>query len=91
MDSGTTAAPPVSAASDEDSPFPAADNTNGGHGLDRRPRSANLQCCCGRLDCALLRKNCSALQSLEKDVHRAGQMGKVSLPPRLARCLGAMA
>ncbi|KAI5458973.1 hypothetical protein BGZ63DRAFT_426287 [Mariannaea sp. PMI_226] len=39
----------------------------------------NIQCCCGRIDCALLRKNCSILESVEKDVHTAAQLGQALL------------
>jgi len=52
-------------------------STADGHKPGRELQSSSLQCCCGSLDCAFLKKNCSVLKSLEKDVHRAGQMGKV--------------
>ncbi|KAI9150368.1 hypothetical protein HJFPF1_10134 [Paramyrothecium foliicola] len=42
---------------------------------DRSP----LQCCCGRVDCALLKKNCSVLEMVEKDVHTAAQLGQALL------------
>lgn len=37
-----------------------------------------LQCCCGQADCAYLKHNCSALESVEKDVHTAAKLGQVS-------------
>jgi hypothetical protein len=37
-----------------------------------------MTCCCGRIDCALLKKNCSILETVEKDVHTAAQLGQVS-------------
>lgn len=47
----------------------------------RRPRSrspeASIDCCCGRPDCPFLKKNCSVLESVEKDVHTAAQLGQV--------------
>lgn len=45
---------------------------------------AILNCCCGRVDCALLKKNRSILETVEKDVHTAAQLGQVraaSFPP----------
>ncbi|CAM1501193.1 Fc.00g103550.m01.CDS01 [Cosmosporella sp. VM-42] len=41
--------------------------------------SAALHCCCGRLDCALLKKNSSILETVEKDVHTAAQLGQALL------------
>ncbi|KAH8601971.1 hypothetical protein B0O99DRAFT_607854 [Bisporella sp. PMI_857] len=41
--------------------------------------SPNLRCCCGRLDCAYLNHNSSALDDLEKDVQRAAQLGQALL------------
>lgn len=38
-----------------------------------------LKCCCGRTDCAFLRHNCSALDDLEKEVRKAGQLGQALL------------
>lgn len=40
--------------------------------------STTLHCCCGRADCALLKRNCSVLETVEKDVHTAAQLGQVS-------------
>lgn len=37
----------------------------------------DLHCCCGRIDCALLRRNSSILEAVEKDVHTAAQLGQV--------------
>lgn len=37
----------------------------------------DLQCCCGRQECAFLRHNCSVLLSVERDVHVAAKMGQV--------------
>lgn len=44
-----------------------------------QPESASspLQCCCGSPDCVHLKKNCSILEAVEKDVHTAAQLGKV--------------
>lgn len=44
-----------------------------------QPESASspLQCCCGSSDCVHLKKNCSILEAVEKDVHTAAQLGKV--------------
>jgi hypothetical protein len=39
--------------------------------------TANLRCCCGRTDCAYLKHNSSALDDLEKEVRKAGQLGQV--------------
>jgi len=39
--------------------------------------SSSLHCCCGRPDCILLKRNCSILESVEKDVHTAAQLGQV--------------
>lgn len=39
--------------------------------------SSSMRCCCGRSDCAFLRKNSSVLESVEKDVHTAAQLGQV--------------
>jgi hypothetical protein len=39
--------------------------------------TSNLKCCCGRTDCAYLKYNCSALDDLEKEVRKAGQLGQV--------------
>lgn len=46
-----------------------------------------LKCCCGSPECVFLRHNNSVLDSVEKDVHTAGRMGKV----RLTICLLASA
>jgi hypothetical protein len=37
----------------------------------------NLQCCCGRIDCAYLKHNCTALEVLEQEVHTAARLGQV--------------
>ncbi|PON28501.1 hypothetical protein TGAM01_v202348 [Trichoderma gamsii] len=46
-----------------------------------QPESASspLQCCCGSPDCVHLKKNCSILEAVEKDVHTAAQLGKALL------------
>ncbi|QYS95512.1 hypothetical protein H0G86_002804 [Trichoderma simmonsii] len=41
--------------------------------------SPPLQCCCGSADCVHLKKNCSILEAVEKDVHTAAQLGKALL------------
>ncbi|GJN86699.1 hypothetical protein PLIIFM63780_010280 [Purpureocillium lilacinum] len=41
--------------------------------------SSSLHCCCGRPDCILLKRNCSILESVEKDVHTAAQLGQALL------------
>ncbi|RFU78256.1 hypothetical protein TARUN_3971 [Trichoderma arundinaceum] len=41
--------------------------------------SSPLQCCCGSADCVHLKKNCSILEAVEKDVHTAAQLGKALL------------
>ncbi|KAH9900303.1 hypothetical protein F4778DRAFT_169369 [Xylariomycetidae sp. FL2044] len=38
-----------------------------------------MRCCCGSLECVVLRHNCSLLDSVEKDVHHAATMGKALL------------
>lgn len=38
-----------------------------------------LHCCCGRVDCLFLRRNCSIFKSVEKDVHTAAQLGQALL------------
>jgi hypothetical protein len=38
---------------------------------------ANLRCCCGRQDCALLEHNSLALEGLEKDLATAARLGQV--------------
>lgn len=43
----------------------------------RRDASSPLHCCCGSEECVLLRRNCSILESVEKDVHTAAQLGQV--------------
>ncbi|KAH6605553.1 hypothetical protein Trco_004706 [Trichoderma cornu-damae] len=45
----------------------------------REPDSSPLQCCCGSADCVHLKKNCSILEAVEKDVHTAAQLGKALL------------
>lgn len=49
--------------------------------LERRPQppTESITCCCGRPDCVLLKKNCTVLETVEKDVHTAAQLGQVSL------------
>jgi len=39
-----------------------------------------LRCCCGDLNCIVLRHNCSILESVEKDVHMAAKLGQVCCP-----------
>jgi hypothetical protein len=46
--------------------------------LPNAPDSSTLHCCCGRSDCALLKRNSSVLETVEKDVHTAAQLGQVS-------------
>ncbi|OQE29488.1 hypothetical protein PENSTE_c002G06353 [Penicillium steckii] len=41
--------------------------------------SANLRCCCGRFDCALLEHNVVALEGLEKDLETAARLGQALL------------
>ncbi|KAF4960606.1 hypothetical protein FSARC_10420 [Fusarium sarcochroum] len=43
------------------------------------PQVSDMTCCCGRIDCALLKKNCSILETVEKDVHTAAQLGQALL------------
>ncbi|PHH70526.1 hypothetical protein CDD82_7060 [Ophiocordyceps australis] len=38
-----------------------------------------LRCCCGLVDCALLKHNYSVLRDVERDVHMAADLGKVRL------------
>lgn len=38
---------------------------------------ADLRCCCGRQDCALLEHNNVALEGLEKDLATAARLGQV--------------
>ncbi|KAM4065869.1 hypothetical protein HRG_000032 [Hirsutella rhossiliensis] len=45
----------------------------------RDPSSTTLHCCCGRVDCVFLRKSCSVLETVEKDVHTAAQLGQALL------------
>ncbi|PFH58892.1 hypothetical protein XA68_13077 [Ophiocordyceps unilateralis] len=45
----------------------------------RRRDSTSIQCCCGSLDCAFLKNNCSILETVEKDVHTAAQLGQALL------------
>ncbi|KJZ72434.1 hypothetical protein HIM_08103 [Hirsutella minnesotensis 3608] len=40
---------------------------------------STLNCCCGRIECAFLKKNCSILETVEKDVHTAAQLGQALL------------
>ncbi|KEY71674.1 hypothetical protein S7711_02909 [Stachybotrys chartarum IBT 7711] len=47
--------------------------------IRHEPRSSTMQCCCGRIDCAVLRKNSSTLEMVEKDVHTAAQLGQALL------------
>ncbi|KAI1056130.1 hypothetical protein LB507_002442 [Fusarium sp. FIESC RH6] len=47
--------------------------------LDQEPVLSEMTCCCGRIDCALLKKNCSILETVEKDVHTAAQLGQALL------------
>ncbi|KAF2112100.1 hypothetical protein BDV96DRAFT_581119 [Lophiotrema nucula] len=43
------------------------------------PRSSIPQCCCGSSDCAFLAHNSKVLDGLEKDVHKAAQLGQALL------------
>ncbi|PNY27935.1 Uncharacterized protein TCAP_02139 [Tolypocladium capitatum] len=45
----------------------------------RALNSSALHCCCGRIDCILLKRNCSILETVEKDVHMAAQLGQALL------------
>ncbi|KAM0327811.1 hypothetical protein ACHAPQ_007330 [Fusarium lateritium] len=47
--------------------------------LNPEPHLPEMTCCCGRIDCALLKKNCSILETVEKDVHTAAQLGQALL------------
>ncbi|KAH8178091.1 hypothetical protein LIA77_03173 [Sarocladium implicatum] len=47
--------------------------------LPRAPDPATLHCCCGRSDCALLKRNSTVLETVEKDVHTAAQLGQALL------------
>ncbi|KAK2616201.1 hypothetical protein QQS21_000833 [Conoideocrella luteorostrata] len=51
------------------------------HSRDRRQEneSSALHCCCGSSECMLLRRNSSILESVEKDVHQAAQLGQALL------------
>ncbi|KAL6874819.1 hypothetical protein J3F83DRAFT_759554 [Trichoderma novae-zelandiae] len=49
------------------------------HGSSRPSSRSSLQCCCGSPDCVNLKKNCSILDAVEKDVHTAAQLGKALL------------
>ncbi|KAF4471440.1 hypothetical protein FALBO_1645 [Fusarium albosuccineum] len=40
---------------------------------------SEMTCCCGRVDCALLKRNSSILETVEKDVHTAAQLGQALL------------
>ncbi|KAI9855580.1 MAG: hypothetical protein M1813_009719 [Trichoglossum hirsutum] len=44
-----------------------------------RPRTSDLKCCCGQVDCAFLRHNNTQLYGLEKNVQTAAQMGQALL------------
>lgn len=44
-----------------------------------------LTCCCGRVECPLLKKNCSILEAVEKDVHTAAQLGQVRTRPLISK------
>lgn len=48
---------------------------------------ADLRCCCGRPDCAALKKSCTVVEAVEKDVKTAAQLGQVCahLPLWIAR------
>ncbi|VUC25250.1 unnamed protein product [Clonostachys rosea] len=48
-----------------------------GHRHD--PADSTVHCCCGRPDCAVLKKNTSVLDTVEKDVQTAAQLGKALL------------
>ncbi|KAH6876329.1 hypothetical protein B0T10DRAFT_497848 [Thelonectria olida] len=47
--------------------------------VDSHDGDDDLHCCCGRIDCALLKKNSSILEAVEKDVHTAAQLGQALL------------
>jgi hypothetical protein len=51
----------------------------------------SMKCCCGRTDCAYLAHNSSALDDLEKEVRRAGQLGQVRELPFHSLCFCACA
>ncbi|KAK0386432.1 hypothetical protein NLU13_6269 [Sarocladium strictum] len=51
-------------------------------GIIRLPNASDsntLHCCCGRSDCALLKRNSTILETVEKDVHIAAQLGQALL------------
>ncbi|KAM3438825.1 hypothetical protein NHJ13734_004023 [Beauveria thailandica] len=41
--------------------------------------SATLQCCCGRAQCLVLRRNTNLIEAVEKDAHTAAQLGQALL------------
>jgi hypothetical protein len=45
----------------------------------RDPGASSIHCCCGNPECAMLKRNCSVLETVEKDVQTAAQLGQVSL------------
>lgn len=54
------------------------------HGMStEKGLSTNSSCCCGRLDCAYLQHNADALESLEKHLRSAAQLGQVRLTDHL--------
>jgi hypothetical protein len=53
-----------------------------GHIPTSTTSTRNLECCCGRTDCAFLKYNCLALDGLEKEVHTAATLGQVRHIPR---------
>ena len=68
---------------------PSAASSAGPSDLARRQLDAlALHCCCGRVDCALLKKNCSVLETVEKDVHTAAQLGQVRFYARMSFASG---
>jgi hypothetical protein len=44
----------------------------------RDPGAFSVHCCCGNPECAMLKHNCSVLETVEKDVQTAAQLGQVS-------------
>ena len=43
------------------------------------PQHAELKCCCGRKECAVLEYNNAALEGLERDLDMAARLGRVCI------------
>ena len=50
------------------------------------PEQRHAECCCGNEACAYLKHNQSALHGLERDLSRAGRLGKVRLSDHATLC-----